>query len=222
MKPITNTTFEFLKGIKKNNNREWFTQNRELYERASGEFLNLVETLIAQISKFDPAIGGLRSKECVFRIFRDVRFSKEKSPYKTNFGASFSPGGRKSSDAMYYIHIEPNGKSMVAAGHYHPEKNVLNAIRDAIARDPAPLRKLLNGAALKKGYGELWDDDMLKSVPRGFDREHPAADLLRYKNFILARRIPDSDVLGDAFVSTIVSDFRKLKPFNDYFRSIVG
>src|ERR1041384_4820638 len=151
---ITASTMSFLKALKKNNNKEWFDKNKDKYLAAKENVENTVSDLIKTFSVFDKKLAGLNAKDCVFRIYRDVRFAKDKRPYKTNMGASINAGGKKAEVAGYYLHIEPNN-SFIAGGRWMPESDHLKKIRQEIDYNGKVLRKILNDKTFKKYYGEL-------------------------------------------------------------------
>lgn len=213
MKP---ETIQFLEKLKKNNNREWFAKNRALYEAASADFLSFTEELIAGIARFDPGVRHVSARDCVFRIFRDVRFSKVKTPYKPNFGAFIAPGGRKSGAAGYYFHMETGGKSMVAGGAHMPESPRLLAIRNAIADQGASFQKILEAPAFKKRFGTI-SAEQLKTCPKGFSKDHPFVELLKFKSFTVFEPIADTKLADKKLMqATLLPAFKVLVPFNDF------
>ena len=147
------STYKFLKALQKNNNREWFAQNKQYYESAKNDFENFVNKLIDEICKFDKSVSGLNSRDCIFRIYKDVRFSKDKTPYKINLGASIDPGGKKSGNAGYYFHIQPGNKSFIAGGSYIPDKDRLNKLRNYILEHGDKLNKIISNSFFKKNLG---------------------------------------------------------------------
>jgi len=207
----------FLSELKENNNKEWFDQNRSRYEASKKKVLFLTELLIHEISKFDTEIGNLDPKNCVFRIFRDVRFSNDKTPYKTNMGTYIAKGGRKSISAGYYIHIEPGG-SFVGGGVYCPEADALKAIRTEIYDHPDEFKGLIENNTFKKLYPVMYDDQ-LKSAPKGFPKDFVAIDLLKYKSYAFTSNISDTELSGDAYLSKTVTAFRELFPVNRFLNN---
>ncbi|MEZ4984893.1 MAG: DUF2461 domain-containing protein [Saprospiraceae bacterium] len=180
MAAITQTTMTFLRDLAANNNREWFQANKSRYEAAHTEFLAFVDALIAQIATFDPAIAHYTAKDCVFRIYRDVRFSKDKSPYKTHFGAHISPALKKSeihTRAGYYLHIEPSA-TMLAGGAYLPEKDWLKAIRQEIAYNQQEFEAILHHADFSRYFGSI-EGEQLKKTPKDYEANHPAMQWLK-------------------------------------------
>ena len=209
-----NTIFSFLKELKKNNNRVWFKAHKGEYDKAKAEFETFLTLLIAEISKFDKSVNYLEPHDTIFRIYRDVRFSKDKHPYKLNFGASIVAGGRKTGKAGYYIHVQP-GESALAGGIYHPEPEVLEAIRKAIDRDGATFKKIVNKASFKKYFGKL-SGDRLKRGPKDYAQDHPYIEFLKHKDFIAAHKLSDSEVTAKDFAKVAAKIFRELKDFDDF------
>jgi uncharacterized protein (TIGR02453 family) len=207
----------FLSELKGNNNKEWFDQNRDRYQECRKKVLFLTELIIHEAGKFDPEIGVQDPKNCVFRIFRDVRFSNDKTPYKTNMGSFIAKGGRKSVSAGYYLHIEP-GASFVGGGSYCPPPDALKAIRTEIFDHPEDFKQLVYNESFRKVYPELYDDK-LKTAPKGFPKDFPDIDLLKYKSFAFGSAIDDSIVTSDAFVGKILSTMKELYPVNRFLNT---
>jgi uncharacterized protein (TIGR02453 family) len=221
MSPATDLhpTFRFLAELRKHNNREWFEKHRDDYEDAQGRFEALVNQIIAGLSPVDD-LAGLQAKDCVMRIFRDVRFSKDKSPYKTNMAANISPGGRKSHKLGYHLSLAPGGESIIAGGIYMPEPAQLNRLRDAIARDAAPLKALAQDKNFKKYFGQL-EGEKVKTFPQGYDRDHPDIELLKFKQFLAIHRLPDEVVLGTRFAAHAIKVCAAMRPFNEYLNGVL-
>lgn len=216
MEQITKSTLEFLLKIRSNNNKEWFHKNRKLYDDAKGNFELFVQAVITHISEFEHIIKGLEASSCIFRINRDIRFSNDKSPYKTNFGAFIVRGGRKNGDrfAGYYVHIEP-GKSMLAGGAYMPSAPWLSAIREKIDEEPEKLIKILRNKDFIKYFGKL-EGEKLKSAPKGYSPDHPHIDLLKYKSYLVVNEVTDKMVLGKEYFKYVIDVFLAMKPLNDF------
>lgn len=213
-----NKIFGFLKALKKNNNREWFEKNKAKYIAAKAEFEFLVHDIIKGISKFDKKINpDTEAKDCVFRIYKDVRFSKDKTPYKTHFGAYFSPGGRKSSVAGYYFHFEP-GNIFLAGGNWQPEAPQLNAIRQEIDYNGGKLENILNSKSFKKYFDGLSDEDKLKTIPKGYDKENKHIELLKLKSFIAYCNMADKKAGAKDFDKQICEGYKALFPLIVFLR----
>ncbi len=217
MKTISKQSFNFLKELKKNNNRDWFNENKSDYEKAKNEFIEFVDALIINISKFDSSIKHHQAKDCVFRIYRDVRFSKDKSPYKTHFGAHITSAKKRSeihSRAGYYIHLEP-GASMLAGGAYLPESNWLKAIRQEIDYEIKEFKKIINSKAFKDTFGEM-EGEKLVNAPKEYPKDHPEIELLKHKSFLASHYCKDKDVLATDFLSHSTKVFKTLYPFDSF------
>jgi len=205
---------KFLKDLEANNDREWFQDNKKRFEDAKKTFEAFVDGIIEDFSLVED-LGGIRAKNCLFRIYRDVRFSKNKSPYKTNMGASISREGRRSSLPPYYLHVQPNNESFIAGGLYMPEPKRLAGFREAIAEDSTDFKKILNNSKFKEYYGTP-DGEKLKTAPRGFAKDHPEIELLRLKHVTVMHRVNDNDVTSDAFHKMVVKGFTIQQPFIQY------
>ncbi len=216
---IQKSTFNFLKALKRNNNRDWFAKNKHLYEDAKKDFEIFVDELIHRIIDFDPTVIGLQAKDCTFRIYKDVRFSKDKTPYKTNMGASINEGGRKMPIPGYYFHLEPNG-CFLAGGLYMPAPDKLLAVREKIESGKGDFRKIVTANEFKKYFNELWEDK-LKTAPKGFPKDHPDIEYLKYKSFTAFHNIGDDIVLSPQIFNYSVKVFKAMKPFLDYLSEAV-
>ncbi len=205
---------QFLQELSENNNRQWFQNNKKRYDESREKVLFITDVLINEIRKFDPDIPLLEPKDCLFRIFRDVRFSNDKRPYKTNFGSFIAKGGRKSSYAGYYFHIEPN-TSFIGGGIYMPDAEHLKAIREYIAENGEEFSNLINNAKFKKVFPEMMDDK-LKTAPKGFSPDHEYIDLLRYKSFAFSSQLSKSEILADTYIEQLVQSFKTLQPVNRF------
>lgn|SRR5574341_1559662 len=213
-------TLEFLRDLKQNNNKAWFEKNRKSYQRAKESF----EVFIDQfIDEFRPTedFGGLSAKDCTFRINRDMRFSKDKSPYKTNMAADVARGGRRSETLGYYFHVAPKGESMIAGGLYMPTSEQLTKVRKAIARDANRLKKIINGKEFIRYFGSM-EGEKLKMAPSGYAKDHPEIELLKFKQFLAAHPFPDQEVLSPDFLTNTIQVARALKPFLDYLNSVLS
>lgn len=213
---ISKNTFKFLKALKANNNRDWFNANKADYQKSKTEFESFIDGLIPEIAKFDKGIAGLEGKKCVFRIYRDTRFSKDKSPYKTNLGGHMLAGGRKNehSSAGYYIHLEP-GNSFLAGGAYLPPGPWIKAIRQEIDYNAKEFKAILNHKDFKEYFGEM-EGERLKTAPRDYPKDHPEIELLKYKSFLAVHRMDDAMVASDQFHDHAVKVFQALHPFGSF------
>ena len=220
MSQINKSTLKFLNDLKKNNNREWFNDNKPRYEEARTNFEEFIANLIMDIAKFDPPIGGLNPKKSIFRIYRDARFSKDKTPYKINLGAHLSPhAGQLHDRAGYYIHLEPN-KSFLAGGAYLPPAPWLNAIRYEINRNSKELKKIINSKNFKNYFGEL-EGEKLKSAPRDYPKDHPEIELLKFKSYLAVHKVSNGEVLSDKFLQYSTKIFKLLHPFDNFLNTAI-
>jgi uncharacterized protein (TIGR02453 family) len=209
------SALKFLKDLKSNNNKEWFDRNKEKYLVAKDELELFIKDLIDGIGVFDPQVRGLEAKKSVFRIYKDVRFSKDKTPYKVHLGAYMAEGGTKSPKGGYYLHIEPGNKSMIGGGIYMPEANVLNAIRNEIDYAPKEFLKIINSKNFKNYFGEI-GGDKLKNPPKGFSSDHPQIEFLKHKSFFVAHSFTDVQVSSPDFKKNVLKIFKEMKPLNDF------
>lgn len=211
---LQKSTLQFLKGLKQNNVKEWFDANRKAYDAARADFTSLVANVIAQFGKKDETIAALQAKDCLFRINRDVRFSKDKSPYKTNFGASIARGGKKSIYAGYYIHIEPGNESFVGGGLWMPEAEHLKKVRQEIDYNLNEFEKLVTAPAFKNVYGNLYtgEDSKLSRPPKGYDDSNPAIEYLKFKSFLGLHPLKDAELTDKHLSQTIEQAFAALHP----------
>ena len=207
------STLKFLQQLDRNNNKEWFDKNRPAYETAKADFAALIDTVITKFGKKDPAIATLTAKECVFRINRDVRFSKNKAPYKNNMGASIVQGGKKSIYAGYYFHLQPGGKSFVGGGSYMPCDNI-KKIRQEIDYNWEDFKKIITAPKFKKVYGDLVKEDglVLSREPKGYEKDNPAIEYLKFKSWVAMTPVTDAELTDKNLVAKIVGAFETLQP----------
>ncbi|MDQ1163079.1 uncharacterized protein (TIGR02453 family) [Chryseobacterium sp. SORGH_AS 447] len=212
--------FGFLKTLNTNNNREWFTEHKNLYVESQQNVIAFLEDLINEMAGFDEDLAKIDAKKALFRIYRDTRFSKDKIPYKTNFGASLGMG-KGSQKGGYYLHLEP-GKSFIAGGIYMPEASVLKELRKEISLYAEDFLAVINNQEFKKHFPELDQDDKLKKVPQGFEKEDPMAEYLKLKNFIVVYNLKDEEVLDKNAVKKLTGIFKLMKPLNDFLNAPLG
>jgi uncharacterized protein (TIGR02453 family) len=213
---IDPSTLKFLSDLRLHNDRTWFAENRPRYEAARDNYSRFVQAVIDEIVSFDPILKGLEAKSCIFRINRDIRFSHDKSVYKTNFGAFMVRGGKKSADRFpgYYLHIEP-GQSFISGGAYIPPAPWLNAIRENIAENGDRLMKILNSREYKKYFSGL-EGEKLKLPPRGYAKDHPHIELIKMKSFLPEKLLTDNEVTAPYFFEMVIGAFRAMKPVIDF------
>jgi uncharacterized protein (TIGR02453 family) len=208
------TTVSFLKELKKNNNKPWFDNHREKYLSAKIDFENFIGKLLEATSVFDSDLKELIVKNCTFRINRDIRFSKDKTPYKTNMGASLNRGGKKSVFAGYYFHLEPGGRSFAGGGLWMPAAPELKKLRQEIDYCFPEFNKIINSSAFKTRYPglEMNEREMLVNIPKGYDKENPAASFLKLKSFVATKDIHDTLLTSPALKNEVVQAFKALMP----------
>lgn len=220
MPPSLQTTLDFLVDLRYNNYRSWFEENRARYEQARGAVEDLVADIIRRFGPVED-LGKVTPKECLFRINRDVRFSKDKSPYKTHFGIVIGREGRKSTGRSYYLHVEPGDNAFIAAGVYDPTPEQLKTIRQTIASNPQALEQIVAASDFRRYFGAI-QGDRLKTAPKGFAADHPAIELLKHKQFLASHRLTDADLLRDDFAARFVQVCAALKPFEGYFNAVLN
>ncbi|WNJ21441.1 DUF2461 domain-containing protein [Pontibacter sp. G13] len=211
---IHSSTFEFLSNLASNNHKEWFDENRSDYEAAKENMLEVVDQLLDGLSEHHPEMASIRPKDCLFRINRDIRFSKNKAPYKVNMGAYMNPGGKKSPLPGYYLHIQP-GDCFVGGGIYKPAAEHLKLIRSHIEQYPDELRAIMKSEDFVSTFGEIRGEE-LKSAPKGYPKDHPDIDLLRKKGFTGIKSFADTSTQDPQFVQQALNDYQALYRLNDY------
>ncbi len=216
---MSNIIIDFLTELQENNNREWFTENKKKYEEARHAFNSMVEVLIPALAVSNPELANLQVKDTVFRIYRDIRFSKDKTPYKTQMGAYIAPGGRKSLFAGYYIHIEP-GASMLAGGSYCPQSDILKKIRAEIYYNIDEFKSILEEKKFKSLFGTI-NGSKLVRPPVGFDKTFPDIDLLKYKDYTVVHQVPNEFFSNPDFIKNTVKVFNEMKKLNDFLNRSV-
>jgi uncharacterized protein (TIGR02453 family) len=207
---------KFLKVLSKNNNREWFERNKPKYLGIKNDFEDFLAAFLKELIGFDERLANLNPKKVAFRIYRDIRFSKDKSPYKNNMGAGFSPNSKMDQEAGYYIHIQPGDKSFLAGGFYVPDAANLAKIRQEIDYNADRLLKILQDKKFKKLFPALGDFDKLKTSPKGYSADHPHIDLLRHRSFIVSHPFTDKEVVDKKFLKNVTEVAKTLKPLNDF------
>ncbi|MBC5837279.1 DUF2461 domain-containing protein [Flavobacterium muglaense] len=214
---VAEESLQFLEDLKANNNREWFQENKKRYDAFKKDYHQLVTSFLDAMKPLDPALEMLEVKKCTFRINRDIRFSKDKSPYKSHLGIWLSSGSKGYNRSGYYVHLE-KGASFVAGGFYAPEADDLKKVRKEIAFFHEDLEEILNEKQFKKVFGgfDRNEKSTLKNPPRGYDKEHPAIELLKLKSFEALQRIDISEALDKDFVSNTVKKLILLKPLNEF------
>jgi uncharacterized protein (TIGR02453 family) len=217
---ISKETFQFLRQLKLNNDKAWFDANRTLYTQLRNNFETFISVVIAEIGKFDREAAQTTAKASLFRINRDIRFSNDKLPYKTNFGAFIARGGRKGINSGYYIHIEP-GECFLAGGIYMPSGPMLKAIREEIFENISEFKEIIRAPAFIRHFGDRIGEDKLKSAPRGFPKDFPDMDYLKYKSYTVLKSEPDSVYQKTDFIEEVKSVFQAMAPFNNFLNHAV-
>ena len=213
-------TLKFITELKLNNNREWFAENKDKYEAARVDFEQLVAQIIQGINTFDSELGYLDPKKCIFRIYRDVRFSEDKSPYKTHFGAGFRPS-TLSKTSGYYFHLDPD-EAFVSCGHYMLMPDQLKKVRRGIYNDFEMFSSIINDKDFKKEFGDLYkDDDMLKRVPNGFDKDHPAAEYMKLKHFYALKPLSRKQLLDKDLATYVTGMYKQMHPLSQFLNDIL-
>ncbi|HRG52454.1 MAG TPA: DUF2461 domain-containing protein, partial [Bacteroidia bacterium] len=203
---ISSSSFEFLKQLQKNNNRDWFAKHKDRYEQELVQIVNFADDLLERMNKHDQ-IENESGKKCLFRIYRDTRFSKDKTPYKNHWSGNLRRATKKRRGS-YYFHIEP-GKSFLGGGFWNPEPADLKRIRDEIAYDASEFHKVFNNKTFKSTFGKL-KGEQVQTTPKGFDSKHPEIELLRHKQFILIREFTDKEVMDANFVKEVNETFKRM------------
>jgi len=217
---FSENSYEFIEELKKHNDREWFAANKAWYEKARNDFELLVAGIIGEIATFDPEISHLNPKKCIFRIYRDTRFSEDKTPYKTHFGAVFRPQ-QLDKTSGYYLHIGAD-ESFLTCGHYMLMPDQLKKVRKGIYDDFETFNEILSDKTFKKEFGDLYrDDDMLKRVPNGFDKNHPAAEYLKLKHFYVLKNISKEQIFSEDFVKYAGDIYKKMQPLSIFLNDLL-
>ncbi len=211
---ITNEVFSFLKKLEENNNREWFTEHKNEFKNLASKMTLFFNELSEKVKTHDEL-----EKVKIFRIYRDVRFSKDKTPYKTNFSSSFSRAGARLRGG-YYIHVQPGNESFLAAGFWQPNKEDLFRIRKELELDASDFRSVITSKKFKNTWGDLVGEE-LKTAPKGFDKEHKNIDLLRKKQFIFIKKFTDKEVLQQDFMEKSNMAFSEIRPYFDLMSDIL-
>jgi uncharacterized protein (TIGR02453 family) len=212
---LSKDTFQFLEDLKNNNHRDWFQANQKRYTEYKKDYKETVEAFVAELSKEDESLNHLGFKECSFRINRDIRFSKDKSPYKTNMGVWMSPGAKSANLAGYYVHIE-KGASFIAAGLHMPDAVQLKKIRREIAGFYEDLEEIVENAEFKKIYGKLDTENALKTAPKDYEKDHVAIEFLKLKSFTATAKLSDKEIESKDFIKNTAKKLLALKPLVDF------
>ena len=213
---LAKETVDFLKKLDNNNNRDWFNANKAVFVAANDNVIAVTGELIGRIAKFDPEISGIDPKSCVFRIYRDVRFSKDKSPYKTNLGAFIAPGGKKTMAPGYYFHVQPR-MFFSAAGKHLPDSGELLKIRKAIVSNTKEFLKIVDGKQFRTRFGGL-DGERLSKPPKGFPADHEAIEYLKLKSFTVSEEFSAKDAVSKDYPKMLTDSFKVAYPLVEFLR----
>jgi uncharacterized protein (TIGR02453 family) len=212
----------FLRTLTTNNDREWFHAHKALYDEARGDFENFVNKIIPEIYKFDQSIGLITAKDCLFRIFRDIRFTTDKTPYKTNFGAFIAKNGRRGIQPGYYIHLE-DGESLLAGGVYLPSPEVQKTIRKEIYYNVEEFKAIIYDKTFVRLFGQLDEFDKMKKAPKEFPADFKDINLLKYRSLTMVHNMSNAQVEDEGYPDYIVEVFRAMLPLNAFItRAIEG
>lgn len=217
---IQQSTLQFLKALAKHNDRDWFLANKGKYDLAKADYLLFVEAVLNGIQKTDNTLAELVPKQCVFRINRDVRFSKNKDPYKTNFGASFSKGGKKIQCAGYYFHLEP-GASFIGGGLWMPMAPELKKVRQEIDYCFKEFSSLIKQKKFQMNFNELDSSNKLVRPPKDYEIDNPAIEYLKLKSFIVSMPITDAELLDKDLVKKTITTFQTMTPFISFLNRAI-
>ena len=210
---------DFLTSLSKNNNRDWFNEHKQEYTDLKQQFEHFINQLIPKIKQIDGFAGNISAKDCTYRIYRDVRFSKNKLPYKTHFGAYIADGGRKSPFAGYYVHIEP-GNSFAGGGVHRPESAILKELRYEIMDRTDEFKEIISDTKFKKLFPEIYGEK-LKTSPKGFPKDFKDIELLRYKSYALVHKVDEKTIKSANFEDYLLDLYKTAKPFNSFFNKLI-
>lgn len=213
---LEKSTLEFIADLQQNNNRNWFGENKKRYEDARQDFISFLETMLSGVAAFEPVTAGQQAKDLIFRIYRDVRFSLNKKPYKDHFGAYLAEGGKKSINPGYYLHITAHNKSFIAAGLWMPPAALLKAVRQEIDYNLAEFESLVKAPAFEQYFGEI-TGEKLKTTPKGYSNDNPALPYLRFKSWNAIHMLSDEVVTSDALYEECIKAIKLAQPFKDFF-----
>ncbi|OIV42337.1 DUF2461 domain-containing protein [Flavobacterium johnsoniae] len=215
---IPQSSLDFLTQLKENNNKPWFDEHKSEYLIELNHIQNFADALLKELSKSD-VLETQSGKKSVYRIYRDIRFSKDKTPFKTYWGGSYTRA-TSARRGGYYFHLE-KGNSFFAGGFWGPNAADLKRIRSEFAHDPESFREILNSKSFVNNFGTL-QGEQLKTSPKGFDADHEAIDLLRYKQFLVIKRFTDDEVLSPLFLEKALEAFKNMRPFFDYMSEVLS
>jgi uncharacterized protein (TIGR02453 family) len=210
---IQQASLQFLDDLRENNHKDWFTENRKRYDHMKADYIGLADRILTELKKHDPGLETLTAKDCIFRVNKDVRFSKDKSPYKTHLGIALHPMGKKMMTAAYYLHIE-RGQSFIGGGLWQPDAPLLNKVRKEINYFYNDLRQILDEKSFKSNYRDLSIEqgNKLSRPPKGYEADNPAIEYLKLKSFTVGKPIPDKALTDPKLFNQVIKDFRSIQP----------
>jgi uncharacterized protein (TIGR02453 family) len=215
MKGLDKSTIKFIADLRLNNQRDWFQANKARYEAARQDYIKFLDGLLPAVAAFEPVAAGQQGKDLLFRIYRDVRFSLNKSPYKDHFGAYLAEGGRKSINPGYYLHISSQDQSFIAAGLWMPPAAPLKAVRQEIDYNLAEFESIILEPTFAGFFGEV-GGEKLKTTPKGYEADNPALPYLRHKSWMVSRALPDAVVTSEALFDEVLRAIELAQPFKDF------
>lgn len=219
---LQQSTFAFLSDLDENNNKVWFDENRKRYEAAKKDFEQFVGELLQANVAVIPELDGRNPKDCIFRIFRDVRFSKDKIPYKNNFGAGFGKNERKVvHSAGFYLHLQPGNNSFIGGGVWMPEAVSLKAIRQEIDYNFDEFKQIIEARSFRKAFDSLDTSDKLKKKPQGYEEDNPAIEYLKLKSFTAGAPVSDKELLGAKSIQHLAGLVKEMKPLVDFLNRAI-
>lgn len=219
---IRSSTLQFLEDLSANNNREWFQQNKSRYQHAREDVIVFAQSAIKSLSAIDRSVpADLNPEDCVMRIYRDIRFSKDKTPYKTNFAIAISERGKNFDGPGYYIHIAP-GNSFIGGGAWYPEKEKLKAIRQEIDYNGDEFLEIIKSSDFTTHFGDLDMEGKLRTAPKGYPSDHPMIEFLKLKSFVAARAISDEELQDKNLERNVTDTFAKLYPLIVFLRNAIS
>lgn len=217
----TKLILDFLGELKANNEKEWMEANRKYYQEAREEFKKLTGYVLDALKAFEPGLEGVTVNDCIFRINRDIRFSNDKTPYKPWMSAVMAEGGRHTTNAIYYLHLQSNNESRVAGGIYQPAGEQLRKIRQEVDYNAPELKKIVSTADFRKHFGQI-QGEKLSRAPKGYPADHPNIELLKLKSFLAMQSFTDEEVLQEDFAGRAIESFRMVQPFNEYLNVAIS
>ena len=219
---IYQESIDFLKDLAENNNREWFAANKERYDKARENVIDFTAKVLDSVRKIEAGMDeNLDAKKCVMRIYRDIRFSKNKAPYKNNFGVSLPTSGLKGGGVEYYLHIQP-GNSFIGGGYWMPEAPHLKAIRQEIDYNAADLKKIIDQKEFVKLFGDFRKQEQLKSVPKGYEPDNENIDLLKLKSFVAWHKLDDKDLTAAGAEKLVADVCSMIHPLNVFLNNALS